>query len=333
MAHAPVDDRPKRVGLVLGGGGTVGAAFHAGVLAALQHDLGWDARTAEVVVGTSAGSLVGGLVRLGVPPDDLAAMTVGATARASHPAVVAALQERPELPPFTLRHLLRRPRIPGPSAALGLAGLALRRGPAGLASLSMLLPDGAEQLGPHLGFFDEALGRRWPEDVLLVCATRRRDCRRSVFGNGGLAAPLSEAVAASCAVPGYFRGIDIDGHCHVDGGVISATNADVLRRHDVDLAVVVSPMTGPSGGPSVGAAIRAVCRRVLDAERAVLRRHGIPSVVIEPGPEVLEHLTTDFMSDEALSDIVRCAFLETGAQVLRDAELSALRAARVPAAA
>src|SRR6478672_1884140 len=69
-----------RVGLVLGGGGAVGAAYHAGALAALEHDLGWDARNADVILGTSAGSLVGALLRLGVPATDLAALTVGAPA-------------------------------------------------------------------------------------------------------------------------------------------------------------------------------------------------------------------------------------------------------------
>jgi len=67
-----------RVGLVLGGGGAVGAAYHAGALAAIEQDLGWDARNAAVIVGTSAGSLVGALLRLGVPATDLAALTVGA---------------------------------------------------------------------------------------------------------------------------------------------------------------------------------------------------------------------------------------------------------------
>ena len=56
-----------RVGLVLGAGGLVGQANHAGALAALEHDLGWDPRTAEIVVGSSAGSLTGTALRLGVP--------------------------------------------------------------------------------------------------------------------------------------------------------------------------------------------------------------------------------------------------------------------------
>ena len=54
-----------RIGLVLGAGGAVGHAFHAGVLAALADATGWDARDAEVIVGTSAGSLVGAFLRAG----------------------------------------------------------------------------------------------------------------------------------------------------------------------------------------------------------------------------------------------------------------------------
>src|SRR6478672_11229899 len=62
-----------RIGLVLGAGGVTGGAFHAGVLSALADVLGWDARTAEIVVGTSAGSLTGAILRAGLPPADLAA--------------------------------------------------------------------------------------------------------------------------------------------------------------------------------------------------------------------------------------------------------------------
>jgi NTE family protein len=51
-----MSDAPPRVGLVLGAGGVVGGAFHSAVLAALQETTGWDPRTADVIVGTSAGS-------------------------------------------------------------------------------------------------------------------------------------------------------------------------------------------------------------------------------------------------------------------------------------
>jgi NTE family protein len=118
-----------RVGLVLGAGGTVGQAYHAGVLAALEHDLGWDPRTAEVIVGTSAGAITGALLRLGIPAHDLAAWAVQA------PLSVEGTRLRtwfgkthPEFPPLDARHLLRPWRLPPPAhaAARGAADDAAR---------------------------------------------------------------------------------------------------------------------------------------------------------------------------------------------------------------
>src|SRR6202034_136328 len=65
------------VGLVLGAGGVVGQAYQAGVLAALEREAGWDARDADIIVGTSAGSVTGAALRVGVPATDLAAAMFG----------------------------------------------------------------------------------------------------------------------------------------------------------------------------------------------------------------------------------------------------------------
>ena len=73
--------RPERgrptVGLVLGAGGVVGQAYQVGVLAALEREAHWDARDADLIVGTSAGSVTGAAIRVGVPATDLAASTYG----------------------------------------------------------------------------------------------------------------------------------------------------------------------------------------------------------------------------------------------------------------
>jgi len=53
------------VTLVLGAGGPVGKAFHAGVLRAIAERCGWEARDADVIVGTSAGAHIGALLRMG----------------------------------------------------------------------------------------------------------------------------------------------------------------------------------------------------------------------------------------------------------------------------
>src|SRR5438477_12660632 len=111
-----------RVGLVLGTGGVVGQAYHAGVLAALEHDLGWDPRTADVIVGSSAGSVTGTLLRLGVPAHDLAAFAVEAPLSVEGALLLDALDhERPELPPFGPADVLRPWRVPAAALVAGSA--------------------------------------------------------------------------------------------------------------------------------------------------------------------------------------------------------------------
>src|SRR5262249_55570465 len=73
----PLADGAPRVGLVLGAGGVTGHAFEAGVLAALADRTPWQPDMAAVIVGTSAGSAVGALVRAGLTASDLAARTTG----------------------------------------------------------------------------------------------------------------------------------------------------------------------------------------------------------------------------------------------------------------
>ena len=103
-----------RIGLVLGAGGIVGQAYHAGVLAALEHDLGWDPRTADVIVGSSAGSLTGALLRLGVPASDLAAYAVEAPLSVESEDLVTRLGGRDEPPAFAAP---RRSACSGPGAS------------------------------------------------------------------------------------------------------------------------------------------------------------------------------------------------------------------------
>src|SRR3954447_13325295 len=81
--------RVPRIGLVLGAGGAVGHAFHAGVLSVLTEETGWDARDAEYVVGTSAGSGVASFLRAGLAPRDLAARAMNETPSAEAAAIVA----------------------------------------------------------------------------------------------------------------------------------------------------------------------------------------------------------------------------------------------------
>src|SRR3954452_4908049 len=67
-----------RVGLVLGAGGVTGGAWLTGGLQALVEETGWEPGSADVVVGTSAGAMIGTLVAAGgVPPWFMVAHSAG----------------------------------------------------------------------------------------------------------------------------------------------------------------------------------------------------------------------------------------------------------------
>ncbi|WP_347056978.1 patatin-like phospholipase family protein [Blastococcus sp. HT6-30] len=321
-----------RVGLVLGGGGVVGQAYHSGVLAVLQHDAGFDARTAEVVVGTSAGSITGALLRLGVSAENLAAWTVRAPLSGTEDVLrYMADAAVPELAPFRAWELLYRPlRLPGRHMVHRALTRPLQFRP--MAAGMALMAPGRHDVVEQLAALRELEGPGWPEPALWICAVRRRDGRRVVFGRPrSPEAPLHLAIGASCAVPGYFAPVTIGGHSYIDGGVHSSTNAAVLRGQGLDVVIVIAPMSGPTGWrPGVFPAARRYSDRLLQREVRALRAEGIRTVVFTPGPEEQEVMGTDMMSRARLDEVVRHAFLSAGAHAAEPEVAELLRAAAAP---
>jgi NTE family protein len=323
FAMLPTVNPGPRVGLALGAGGVTGAAYLAGALAALENDLGWDARGADAIVGTSAGALIGALLRSGVPAGDLAAWTVRSRLSDEGAAVLAAL-ERPEFDAVRLRQFLHPLRVPRPQAVWSALRNARRFDP--LRALMIHLHDGTRDVQSGLAF----LGAGWPEQSFACCAVRRSDGRRRVFGppqvpSDGLAA----AVAASCAVPGYFAPVEVDGGIYLDGGIASSTNAEVLPD-GIDLAIVFAPMASaePQNGFSLDRLVRDRTRSRLRHELSQLSARGIESLVFAPGPQTIARLGHDFMSDAAAAEIVVSSFLETGEQLHRSGLADRLGARR-----
>ncbi len=320
--------RPLRVALVLGGGGTVGAAYHAGVLSSLQIDLGWDARDAALVVGTSAGALVGAMLRLGLPPDDVAAVLVDGRMREA-PAIFGDVARGPD--PFAAgwgRGMLRAARVPPPRAALRAILRFSRLGdPSGL--VGAFAPPGDADLEAFTAVLrrDDA---RWPTG-LRVCAVDADTLRRRVFGrvadSGGATAPtasrhstetvaLETAVAASCAVPGLARPVRIGGRRYLDGGVHSPTNADVVLHEKsddgpFDLVIVSSPMSGSARSGPLGA-MRALARRALARELSRIRAAGIPVVVFQPSRALAVEMGWDLLARGREAHVLRHSLLEAG---------------------
>src|SRR3954470_19029213 len=306
-----------RVGLVLGAGGLVGQAYHAGALAALEHDLGWDPRTADIIVGSSAGSLTGTALRLGVPAMDLAAWAVEAPLSPEGAPVMDAFgSDPPDLPPFDARNLLRRWRLPAPALVVRTARRPWAFRPS-VAALT-LLPRGHVDLTEHVEVLEDVIPEEWPEG-LWICAARRNDGGRVVFGReGSPPAPLTRAVAASCAIPGYFAPVRIEGVSYFDGGVHSPTNADVLARCELDLVVVVSPMSAAHGrSRTPDAPMRWSAHNRLQRETRKLREAGIEVVRIEPGRRTLAAMGVNAMADDRAERVVQAAFLETGRHISR----------------
>lgn len=301
------------VGLVLGAGGVVGQAYHAGVLAALEHDLGWDPRTATTIVGSSAGSVTGTLLRLGVPASDLAAFAVESPLSLEGEAVFAHVGERDDqaLPPLGANMFLRPWRMPSPALLARIARRPWAMRP-GVAAMT-LLPSGRLDIVERASVLDAMAGEAWPEG-LWICAVRRDDGGRVVFGRpGSPSASLGQAVAASCAIPGYFSPVRIGKVQYFDGGVHSPTNADVLSRSNLDLVVVVSPMSSAFGrSRSVDAPLRWVAHRRLDNEIRRLRRAGATVVRFEPGAHSIVAMGTNAMADDRADAVVQAAFLEAG---------------------
>jgi NTE family protein len=305
------------IGLVLGGGGVVGQAYHSGVLAVLEHDLGFDARQVDVIVGTSAGSITGTLLRLGVPAEDLAAWTVKAPL-SSDGDVLRSIAETPvpDLAPFRPLSLLRRPmHVPGRRMIQRALTRPWQFRP--LAAGMALLAPGRHDIGEQLAALRELELADWPEPGLWICAVRRRDGRRVVFGRPGTPeVPVHLAVAASCAVPGYFAPVEIDGHDYLDGGVHSPTNAATLRGSGLDLVIVISPMSGSTGWrPGFYAETRRYSTRLLAREVRALQAEGIRTVVFAPGAKEQRVMGNDMMSRARLAEVIQESFLETGRRV------------------
>lgn len=281
---------PRR-GLVLGGGGVLGAAWATGALCALEEVEGFDPRTAEVIVGTSAGSVLAALLGAGLSTEDLRTHQLtghvdsGPLAELPWDYDAATGGSRPQLP------------APGPGS-LGLlarnVGRLHRMPPT--AVLSAFVPRGRGSLDA-VGRLAGALAGDdgWsPHPGVRVVAMDYVTGRRVVFGRPlSPPAPLARAVMASCAIPGWYAPIDIGGHPYVDGGACSATSVDLLAGLGLDEVYVLAPMVSFALDSPRHMLTRLerrwrvqVTKRCLREARKV-RDTGTAVTVLGPGPEDL----------------------------------------------
>jgi NTE family protein len=206
-----------RRALVLGGGGVTGIAWMTGLLAGLA-EAGTDLASADLVVGTSAGSVVGAQVLSGVPVRDLYAGQLKAPA-----GELAAKMGLGVMFGFVVNSLWPGDERLG-RARLGRAAMRARTVPEAerRAIIEKRLPN-----------------KSWPETRLIITSVDADTGEARNFDRDS-GVSLAEAVAASCAVPLVWPPITIGGHRYIDGGVRSPANADLAV--DCETVVVLAPI-------------------------------------------------------------------------------------------
>jgi NTE family protein len=249
---------------------------------------------------------------VGVPASDLAASLYGVRTSRRGGALLERIlpSDSGPLPTPSLLSWLRPWNLPSPA----LVTRAVRRPLAFRPDVAAvtLLPRGRVDISARAGGLDEHLGDNWPEG-LRVCAVRRSDGGRVVFGRPGAPpARLARAVLASCAIPGYFRPVRIGGTEYVDGGVHSATNADVLRAEELDLVVVVSSMSAAAGDANgADGLLRRSVHRRLAREAARLEQSGTIVLRLEPGAEARRAMGLRAMAEDRSPRVIEAAYEET----------------------
>jgi NTE family protein len=312
-----VAPRRPRIGVVLGAGGVLGAAWTAGALVALQERLPRPLGEAELIVGTSAGSVMAAALRCGVGVQEIVDHQRGVHLTAL-PHLRDLDGESGPMPP------LPRMRIGSPEL-LARTALAPHRVRPWVAA-SALMFQGRGQLN-SLELLVEAMvaldGRAragWPRRETWIMAVDYRSGRRVAFGRSGAPeAALADAVVASCSIPGWYRPKLIDGHPYVDGGVCSSTSLDLLSRVDLDEVYVLAPMASyePDNPWHPALRLERVFRRILTLaltrEVRKVRASGKTVTVLTPGPEDLAAIGANMMNPTRREQVLETSLRTSGA--------------------
>jgi NTE family protein len=285
-----------QVGLVLGAGGVLGAAWMSGALVRLQERLA--VADADLIVGTSAGSVLAAALRCRASMDEIVAWQCGDASGVLAESMVLAAQDGP-LPPW--------PQLRPGSLPLARAALFLQVPP--WVGASGWLPHGR---GRHVALrslvgalqahhrLDAA--RAWAGGRTWLAAMDYDSGRRVLFGRPGApCASLADAVVASCSIPGWYEPARIGGRRYVDGGVRSATSLSVLGGTDVQEIYVLAPMASTEPDHPLQPhlrlerRVRQLLTRLLLREAKALSARGKRVTVVTPGPRDLAVMGANLM--------------------------------------
>jgi NTE family protein len=235
---------PVKRALVLAGGGVIGGMYEVGVLAALDEALPkFRANDFDLYVGSSSGSLVSAIMANGIRPRDL-----------------YDILDKEIDDPLNFQRGAVYHKGAFSNAARNLAQFVWAIGKKAVTGFRLEWPDLLARSGADMppGFFSVAPLERFIREAFAAKGLPNsfRDCRRPllipaihldraervVFGaESFLDVPISEAIAASSAIPGFFEPFRIGGRDYVDGDVGYTGHADLAVEHGATRVVVLNP--------------------------------------------------------------------------------------------
>ena len=264
---------------MLGGGGVTGIAWEIGMLAGLT-EAGLDLTDADLVVGTSAGSVVGVDVRSGVALADLYEVQVRPPGQNEIYAKMGAA--------MMARYIRAMVFSAKPEIARARVGR--------MAVRARTEPEEARRrvIESRLPIFD------WPQGRLRITAVEAETGRFTVFDSAS-GVRLLDAVGASCAVPGIWPPVTIDGKRYIDGGMRSAANADLASG--CERVVVIAPLAQGFG------AIESLTKQA-----ARLTREGSKVAVITPSKAALKAIGRNVLDPARRPDAARAGHAQAAGE-------------------
>jgi NTE family protein len=326
-------DRARRggTGLVLGAGGVLGAAWMTGALAGLADRLPCAAADVDLIVGTSAGSVLAAALRCRAPFEEMVAWQRGQATGLLRESAALAAHDGP-LPPL--------PRWRFGSVPLAWAALITPYRVPPWVAASAWLPHGR---GQHAALRSLVTGLQvasggppsswWADGRTWIAAVDYDSGQRVLFGREGAPrASLPDAVVASCSIPGWYEPAVIGGRRYVDGGVRSMTSLDVLGGTDLQDIYVLAPMASTEPDHplrphlQMERRLRQVLTVVLVRQAKALAARGKRVTVLTPGPRDLAAMGINLMDPRRRQDVLELSF-RTSADALARLDRAAPRAA------
>lgn len=303
---------------MLGAGGFLGAAWTLGALSAVQQTTGFDVTEADLIVGTSAGSVLAMMLRAGLTVEQLCDAQLASDTPAAPSVSTRAGTDIPDapltLPDFNAEADWRLPRPGVGSLPLLLHALRnpFRVAPAALCSA--LVPRGRRRL-TSIGTLIDGLhnGPGWPDGTHIV-ATDYWTGERAVFGrtDSPRVAP-SRAVMASCAVPGWYEPVEVAQVPYIDGAVYSPCSVDLVEEAGCDEVYVLAPMASlePDRPTTAFGRLERAWRRIATsrtlAEVERVRATGARVHVLTPDADDLTVMGANMMDIQRRADVLLTA--------------------------